>query len=143
MSSGLGYRRSDLQKLAEAKLADAVLLADNGRFSNAYYLAGYAIELGLKACISRQFTAETIPDPTLVRKLYDHDLTRLVGLAGLSGSLRGRQTEDPLFAANWSTVAEWTEGTRYEMVDKYACGLMIEAVRHPTNGVLTWLKQHW
>ena len=49
-----GYKRVDLQALAQAKLDDAKLLFDNGRFSNAYYLAGYAVELGLKACIARQ-----------------------------------------------------------------------------------------
>lgn len=143
MSGGLGYRRVDLQKLAQAKLADAVLLGENGRCSNAYYLAGYAVELAIKACIARQFNAETIPDPKLVQRFYTHQLTELIGLAGLAAVLKERLAEDRQFAANWSTVSEWTEASRYEMVDSYTCGLMIDAIRDDNSGVLPWLKQHW
>jgi hypothetical protein len=143
VTSGLGYRRLDLQKLGEAKLLDAIFLSEHDRFSNAYYLAGYAIELAIKACIARQFRAETIPDPKLVQKLYIHDLTQLIGLAGLAAPLRDRLAGDRLFAANWSTVSEWSEASRYEMVDKYSCQLMIDAIRDDKNGVLQRLKQHW
>ena len=41
--------RKTLQALAEGKLDDALLLLRNNRCSNAYYLAGYALELGFKA----------------------------------------------------------------------------------------------
>jgi hypothetical protein len=143
VSTGLGYRRRDLQGLAEAKLFDALILADAGRYSNAYYLAGYSIELALKACISRQFMAETIPDPALARRVYDHDFGKLVGLAGLSDSLNAAKIADPTFGANWSTVAEWSEASRYEDTDRYSCGLMLEAVRNEPSGVLTWRKKHW
>jgi hypothetical protein len=37
---GLGYKRTDLRAMAQAKLDDAILLLQHGRFSNAYYLAG-------------------------------------------------------------------------------------------------------
>jgi HEPN domain-containing protein len=143
MSAGLGYRRDDLQRLAEAKLADAMLLIQNGRFSNAYYLSGYSVEIGLKACIARQFRAETIPDRDLVRSLYTHNLTELVGLAGLTAILKADRDADRALAANWSTVSEWTEASRYETVDAYTCQLMIEAVGNNFNGVLPWLKRHW
>ena len=88
VTGGQGHRRADLQKLAEVKLADAILLAENGRYSNAYYLAGYAIELAIKSCIAKQFNAETIPDPKLVQRLYTHHLSELIGLAGLAAALR-------------------------------------------------------
>jgi hypothetical protein len=58
----LGLKGTNLKALAQAKLDDAILLFDNKRYSNAYYLAGYAIELALKACIAKQFVADTIPD---------------------------------------------------------------------------------
>ncbi len=48
--------------LAAAKCEDATLLLAHARFSSAYYLAGYALELALKACIAKQFAAEVIPD---------------------------------------------------------------------------------
>jgi HEPN domain-containing protein len=59
---GSGQKRSELQTRAQAKLDDAILLLQHGRYTNAYYIAGYAVELGLKACIAAQIDAETIPD---------------------------------------------------------------------------------
>jgi len=44
--AGLGPARADLQRRAQAKRDDARLLAQHGRWSNAYSLAGYAVELG-------------------------------------------------------------------------------------------------
>ena len=65
MSFGLNHK--DLQNLSNAKFSDAVLLFENERFSNAYYLAGYAVGIGLKACIALQFKPETLPDPKFVQ----------------------------------------------------------------------------
>jgi AbiV family abortive infection protein len=81
---GLGQKRNDLQANAQAKLDDAIILLQNGRYSNAYYLAGYAVEIGLKACIAARITAETIPDKEFIKGILNHQFTRLVGLAGLS-----------------------------------------------------------
>jgi HEPN domain-containing protein len=47
--------RVRLIELAEAKLEDAKRLLDTGRSNNAYYLAGYAVELMLKALVSGRF----------------------------------------------------------------------------------------
>jgi hypothetical protein len=43
--------RAELRQLAEDRLRDAECLLAAGRWSGAYYLAGYAVECGLKACI--------------------------------------------------------------------------------------------
>ena len=53
-----GLKRTDMQSIVQAKVDDAHLLFQNGRFSNSYYLAGYAIEIALKACIAAQISAE-------------------------------------------------------------------------------------
>lgn len=50
----LVLNRYDLQRLADLRAAEARLLLDNGYWSGAYYLAGYAVECGLKACIARR-----------------------------------------------------------------------------------------
>jgi hypothetical protein len=39
--------RDHLQRLAQVRLTEAGLLLDQGHCSGAYYLAGYAAELGL------------------------------------------------------------------------------------------------
>lgn len=65
---GFGLKRSDLQSLAESKLRDAKILFEHERYSSAYYLAGYAVEIGIKACFARQITAETIPDKQAINQ---------------------------------------------------------------------------
>lgn len=62
--------KGDLEKLAQVRLDDALLLAHAGRSSSAYYLAGYAVELALKACISKLFQPNVIPDKGLIDAIY-------------------------------------------------------------------------
>jgi HEPN domain-containing protein len=45
--------RADLQQLAELRITEAKVLLDNGFYAGAYYLAGYAVECALKACIAK------------------------------------------------------------------------------------------
>jgi HEPN domain-containing protein len=141
MTSGL--RRSDLQAIADAKLADAEILLKNDRFSNAYYLAGYAVEIGLKACIARQFNAEAIPDRSFVNAIFSHNLRTLVSLAGLSKKLQDREAAASAFAANWALVNEWTPEVRYLSVDRYSSQILVQAVGEPTAGVLPWIRAYW
>ena len=82
---GRAVKRDDLQRLGEAVFRDAAFLFEHARYSNSYYLAGYAIEFGLKACIAKLVVAEAIPDRDLVKSVYSHDFRTLVGLAGLAG----------------------------------------------------------
>ena len=81
---GPGLNRSDLRANAETKIADAILLLDNHRYSNAYYLAGYSVEIGLKACIAAQISAETLPDKAFIRGIMNHQFrgTRRAGWLG-------------------------------------------------------------
>ena len=140
---GLGLKRADLRANAQAKLDDAIFLLQHKRFSNAYYLAGYAVEIGLKACIAAQIAAETIPDKALLKRVLDHNFQGLVGLAGLAADLREREDNDPDFAANWAIVSEWSPDIRYEAVDPTSAEFLINAIAHPKSGVLQWIKTHW
>ncbi|MSU78452.1 MAG: HEPN domain-containing protein [Gemmataceae bacterium] len=45
--------RTQLQQLAQERVRDADSLLKAGQWSGAYYLAGYAVECGLKACIAK------------------------------------------------------------------------------------------
>lgn len=140
---GLPQKRADLQANAEAKLADATMLLQNKRYSNAYYLAGYAVELALKACVALQFGAQTIPDKKFVNDLYCHDLKRLVTLAGLSTELQEAQDANEEFQASWALVAQWEEGSRYDLQDAISAQRLIDAISNPQTGVFQWIKQHW
>jgi HEPN domain-containing protein len=104
--------RIDLQNLAEERLGDAEALLTNSRFGAAYYMVGYAVECGLKACIAKLTKAEDFYDKTLARKIFVHDLEDLANLAGLDTKQIG--TSDPVFAAYWALVKDWDEESRYE-----------------------------
>ena len=54
--------------LANARVADAEALLQSRRWAAAYYLLGYAVECGLKACAARQFQQDEVPDKTVVKE---------------------------------------------------------------------------
>ena len=49
--------RAEFQQLAEQRLLEAKALLDQGKWDGAYYLAGYAVELALKACVIKMLLA--------------------------------------------------------------------------------------
>jgi hypothetical protein len=140
---GLGLKRTDLKALAQAKLDDAEILLRHDRYSNSYYLAGYVIELALKACIAAQFVAETIPDKAFVISIYQHSFKALVGAAGLTAELKQQEDADPNFAANFALVAQWSPDVRYESKDAMSAQAMLAAITDTTSGVLPWIMKYW
>lgn len=126
--------------LAEERLEEAKLLLQADRFSGAYYLAGYAIEIGLKAVIAKRFTADAIPDKSLVLSTYSHDLRALVTVAQLSTGLDQRQQSSEAFAGFWLTASQWSERSRYAITDDVKAREMVAAVADPDEGVFAWLK---
>lgn len=135
--------RVTLQRMAVAKAADADLLLQHGRFANAYYLFGYAIELGLKARIASEFRADTIPDKQRVNAIYSHDLVKLVGLADLVRPLDIALRASVDFAANWGIVVQWSEECRYEETLESSARALRNAILSEPDGVLRWLQNNW
>ena len=54
--------RSELKKLANIRLAEAKSLLENGYYDGASYLAGYALEMALKARICKILEIDKFPD---------------------------------------------------------------------------------
>jgi hypothetical protein len=96
--------RSNLQKLADARVADAQALLQAGRWAAAYYLLGYAIECGLKACAAKQFHEHEVPNKTIVNDFYTHRIDKLLNISGVKDALDKRVAADPQFWANWKIV---------------------------------------
>src|SRR5436190_12616190 len=84
-----------LEALATTRLEDAVFLFQAGRASSAYSLAGYAVELALKACIAKSFQPDVIPDKAFVLEIYTHSLEKLLGTAGLTAQFAADSKADP------------------------------------------------
>jgi len=138
-----GLKRSDLQGMADSKLADAVLLLQSGRASSAYYLAGYSMEFGLKACVARQMVKDTIPDKDFIKDVYQHNLVNLIKLAGLTMLLNEQIKAEPVFSANWGIVKDWSPESRYESKQMAEAQLLIGAISDNQHGALNWIKKHW
>jgi len=133
--------RTDLQNLAEERLGDAEVSLANNRYGAAYYLAGYAVECGLKACIAKLTRAEDFYDKNLARNIFKHDLEELANYARLDVKELG--TADPAFAANWAQAKDWDEESRYATHTQQEAEQMIQAVQHPDHGVMQCIRRYW
>lgn len=136
--------RVDLQKIADIRAAEARMLLDGGSFLGAYYLAGYAVECALKACIAKQIKEHDFPDKKFIVDSHTHKLTELLGLAGLRQRHSEYIRQDQAFALNWAVVKDWTPEERYSLsiTEKKARDLF-DAVTDQKSGILPWLKTHW
>jgi hypothetical protein len=135
------YRR-DFRTLAELRAEEARVLLRSRRQLGAYYLAGYAVECALKACIAKQRKRfEFPPKRKSVEKMYSHDLDALLDVAGLEAQLKKEISANPGLAANWNTVKDWTAESRYETKGLNGRDLY-NAVAGP-NGVLPWIRLRW
>jgi hypothetical protein len=126
------------------RLADAEALIQVRRYSAAYYLAGYAVECALKACIAKQTRRYDFPpDPRSVARMYTHNLESLLDIAGLRADLDADAHSDPAFARNWVAVKDWSEQARYQVWTLSQAELLVEAIADDDHGVMRWLRQHW
>lgn len=136
--------RTDLQLLAEDRLADAEVLLANGRFGAAYYVAGYAVECALKACIAKLTKAEDFPIKNSTNTVYIHDLKKLAATARVEVPIAQLSHSDQSFKNNWEIVSWWSEESRYDRsIDQPLAELMLNAVSDPQNGVLQCIRQYW
>lgn len=134
--------RKELQALALVKSEDARLLFEHCRYWNSYYLYGYAIEITLKACISKQFSAEIIPDRKAVQQVFTHKIIDLISLAGLKVQLE-KERQNQAFDSHWKEIELWSEESRYVMIDPNRAYAMHEAVQDEVNGAFQWITKHW
>jgi HEPN domain-containing protein len=135
--------KADLEKLAQIRLEDSLLLFKANRSSSAYYLAGYAVELALKACIAKLIQPNAIPDKSFINAIYTHELKDLVSIAGLRPQLDSDTKADPELATYWAIASNWSEASRYAFWDPMAAATMLHAVHDPAHGVFQWVKRHW
>jgi len=135
--------RTQLQQLARERLLEAKALLAAKRWSGAYYLAGYAVECALKACIAKRVQAEDFPDRKLAQDAWTHNIENLVIVAGLKDARNADVQANPIFSSNWATVAGWTESSRYEFKSKGEAQALYDAITDAKHGVLQWVKLHW
>ena len=120
--------RADFHKLTDIRIKEAKVLLDRKCYEGAYYLAGYAVECALKACIAKRTLAPDFPpNPRVVNDYYSHKIPSLAKLAGLE-----------------LEVTKWSEQGRYEThIESKDARDLCRAISNSRNGVLLWLKKYW
>jgi HEPN domain-containing protein len=132
-----------MQQLAEERIRDAEALLNAGQWSGAYYLAGYAVEWALKACIAKLTNQYDYPDKDRAQRCYTHKIDVLVLVAGLKNQHKIDMVANPALATNWLIVKDWDETARYELWTEADARKLFAAVIDTSNGVLPWITVHW
>jgi HEPN domain-containing protein len=136
--------RAEFQEITDLRISEAEVLLAQQKYDGAYYLAGYAVECGLKACIvklTNQFNFA--PKPKSIHDCYSHEIEKLVKTAGLTAQRDTAAATDPDLQANWGVVKDWTEESRYERKTQAQAQRIIAAITDTAHGVLPWIKQRW
>ncbi|MCQ8116256.1 DNA-binding protein [Methylomonas rosea] len=136
--------KSDLEKLVEIRLTEAEILLKSRSFQGAYYLTGYSLECALKACIAKQVSQYDFPNKQLANQSHTHNLTELLGVAGLKQKLSEQRERNNDFNLNWAVAKDWSESSRYECnIEETKANDLFKAVTEETSGILAWLKKYW
>jgi HEPN domain-containing protein len=138
--------RAELRQLADDRILDAEALLAAGRWAAAYYLTGYAVECGLKACILGYI--ENRPDVFFGKKgfqarCWTHEIESLIRAADLEGQRDTDSAGNPILANNWLVVGNWNEGTRYEQATEDKARKLHGAITNDPDGVLPWIRARW
>ena len=112
---------SDIRSLADSRLEEAELLSANGFYDCAFYIAGYALELQLKAKICEHFNlpdfySQYVPRTDLAKTFLIHNLERLILLSGLHAKFEVERIANTNFDSHWYNVSLWSEKSRYNLI---------------------------
>ncbi len=138
-----GVNRSDLQVLARVRLAEARALLSAGHPDGAYYLAGYAVECALKACIAKGTQRHEFPDKKSVDASHTHNLRDLVKVANLELARLEEVKRNPVFRDHWDLVQQWSEQSRYRRHDSKLAQALLGAITDRKHGVIAWIRKFW
>lgn len=139
--------RAEFQQLSDVRLREAEALLAAGLWDGAYYLAGYAVECGLKACIlarlERDGAVVIFEDKKFSEKCWTHKLDDLLVLAGLEAARDVEASANPNFATYWRQVVKWKEDARYRRNSKPDAEDLYRAISDTQDGVLRWMRLQW
>ena len=137
--------RADLQHLANGRILDASILLDGGRWSFAFYVAGYAVECALKSCFLARMTETgwVFQERAKIDDCLTHDFGKLIQLSGLTGELNAACETNPGFAGNWGVTKGWKVTDRYGNRAELEARALYEAITRSPDGVLPWIKKFW
>jgi hypothetical protein len=107
-------------------------------------MAGLAVECALKSCLAGAVKEYDFPDKQFVNAMYVHKLEDLFKPNGAlwTGLQTDMKTEGKL-RVNWSTVKDWDDGKRYDVVEELEARALYEASTETGSGVMEWIRGRW
>jgi hypothetical protein len=134
--------KMELESLSAIRIKEEEILLTADCFHGAYYLAGYALECTLKACIAKHVEEFDFPDKKLTNG-YTHNLANLVVTAGLKQVLYEQEKHNKEFNLNWAIAVEWSEESRYKFaITEQEAHDLFAAITEDESGILSWLKNY-
>jgi hypothetical protein len=144
--------RAEFKTLANKRLDEAKALQQAGHYEAAFYLAGYAVECGLKAAVCKTLQIDIFDMPTDLHKGFKtHRLDHLIVLSGLSKQLAEDIAADtslslaaspfltpPLDFEGWQS---WSEQVRYNVID--CPEQVLQEFVSNVDYFMSWLRNHW
>ncbi|MBK7959379.1 MAG: hypothetical protein IPK03_15570 [Bacteroidetes bacterium] len=146
----------EIRKLARQRLQEAVILCDNNMSDGAYYLAGYSVELMLKAKICDRIGIPNVFDDSSksnsekgmgeIRKtLKTHNLFTLLIFSGLKIKFdNDKASNKELAKSNSLLFNNWDENARYKPcghIQKDDVEKLINLLSG-ANGILQWIENN-
>ena len=136
--------RDTLRTLAGSRLEESRVLLENRFWTGAYYMTGLAVECALKSCLASAVKEYDFPDKEFVNAMYVHKLERLFQLNGaLWADLQSDMKNDAKLSVNWSTVKDWDDSKRYDIVEEFEARALYEASTEADSGVMAWIRGRW
>jgi len=140
----IAMNRESLQEISRVRKREAWILLRAGMFRGAYYLAGYAVECALKACIAKQTNRYDFPNKKVANDAWSHDLQKLAELAGVWPDLERARKASPALGVNWAIVKDWSESKRYDLlITRAEARALYSACTSRQTGVLPWIRKRW
>jgi len=136
--------RDMLRQLCDSRLKEAQVLLEAQLWTGAYYLAGLAVECALKSCLAGAVREYDFPDKEFVHQMYVHNLEKLFKLNGaLWAQLQNDVKSDAKLATNWSTVKDWDDNKRYDVVEELVAQGLYDAATETDSGIVEWIRRRW
>ncbi len=146
----------EIKSLAKQRLEEAIVLHKNGLNDGAFYLAGYSVELSLKAKICENFGIPNLFDELnssvnaikgigeIRKMLKTHNLYLLLIISGLKNNYDDAKSENIVLSiASSYLFGTWDENIRYK-----PCGFVKEnevqnllTLLYASNGILSWIEK--
>jgi HEPN domain-containing protein len=146
----------EIKSLAKQRLEEAIVLHKNSLNDGAFYLAGYSVELSLKAKICENFGIPNLFDELnssvnaikgigeIRKMLKTHNLYLLLIVSGLKNNYDEAKSENIFLSiASSYLFGTWDENIRYKPYGFVKENELknILTLLYTSNGILSWIEK--